>query len=149
MNPLTLISILSTLGMLDAGYLLYTRIAGVSIACGPVFHGCNEVAASTYSVLFGVPLSAWGLLFYISMFKLAIHMRYQLLERVGLGALRPYLSQMLLIAATLGVVSSAYFIYLQGFVINAWCMYCVFSACISVALFATTVWYLQTQKEIR
>jgi uncharacterized membrane protein len=97
------------------------------------------VAASSYSTLFGIPLSAFGLLFYLSIFKIALHMRYQLLEKVGLGMLRPFLPQMLLVASTLGFICSAYFTYLQAFVINAWCMYCVISACLSTIIFIATL----------
>lgn len=142
-QPLTLLSLLSFLGILDAGYLLYTRLAGVSIACGPVFQGCDTVAASSYSVLFGVPLSLWGLLFYITIFKIAFHMRVHLLEKIGLGFVRPLLPQLLVVAATLGLISSAYFTYLQAFVINAWCMYCVLSAALSVGIFVTTLFFIK------
>jgi uncharacterized membrane protein len=147
MYYLTLISTLSFFGMLDAGYLLYTRIAGVEIACGPVFHGCSTVAASRYSVLFGIPLSAWGLVFYVCVLTLVLSMRYQLLEKVRLGFVRPYVPQLLLVATTLGVVSSVYFIYLQAFVINAWCMYCVVSAVLSVSIFISTLLLLQKDFE--
>lgn len=138
---------LATFGMCDAAYLLYTRLAGLSIACGPLFHGCDQVAASSYSTLFGIPLSAYGLLFYISILKIALHMRFSLLERVGLGVVRAYLPHMLLIAVTLGGAFSAYFIYLQGVVIGAWCTYCLLSALTSALLFVTTVMLVRTKDE--
>jgi uncharacterized membrane protein len=146
MNYRIVTALLSLLGIADAGYLLYTRLAGVSINCGPVFHGCDTVAASSYSTMFGMPLSLYGLLFYAAILACVVAMHTRLLTFLRMEALRAYVPTLLLTASTLGVVSSAYFTYLQAFVINAWCTYCIISACISVCIF---VLVLLVQKETR
>jgi len=108
-----------------SGYLVVIRFVGEAPVCGPV-HGCETVTTSEYATVFGIPVAAYGL-------GLAIVL-------VGCAAVwwrradrRPLLlAYGLLLIATLGV---AYLTYLELFVINAICAWCVtFAASIIVAL---------------
>ena len=77
--------------------------------------------------MFGVPLAAWGVLFYLGIGFLAL--LYMDTKNLLIAKLIP-------IATTLGFISSAYFIYVQKFLIKAFCIYCILSAIVSTILFA-------------
>src|SRR3989338_7796178 len=97
----------------DAAFLLAKRISGAPIPCF-ITSGCDTVSKSPYSVLFCVPLSAWGVLFYLGIGFLAL--LYMDTKNLLIAKLIP-------IATTLGFLSSAYFIYVQKFLIKAFCIY--------------------------
>ena len=120
------IIILSLIGFTDAAFLLAKRISGAPIPCF-ITSGCDTVSKSPYSVMFGVPLSAWGMLFYLGIGFLAL--LYMDTKNLIVAKLLP-------LATTLGFLSSAYFIYIQKFKIGAFCIYCILSALVSTVLFA-------------
>ncbi|MFZ2831641.1 MAG: vitamin K epoxide reductase family protein [Minisyncoccia bacterium] len=116
---------LAFVGFIDASFLLAKRISGTPIPCF-ITSGCDTVSKSPYSVLFGVPLSAWGILFYLGIGFLAL--LYIDRKNLIVGKLIP-------LAGTLGFLSSCYFVYIQKFKIGAFCIYCILSAIISTLLF--------------
>lgn len=119
------IIILSLIGFTDAAFLLAKRLSGAPIPCF-ITTGCDEVSKSPYSVMFGVPLSAWGVIFYLGTGFLAL--LYMDTKKALVGALIP-------LATLFGFLSSCYFIYVQKFLIGAFCIYCLLSALVSVILF--------------
>jgi uncharacterized membrane protein len=126
-----IIMIAALIGLVDALYLFAHRISGEPLSCG-ASGGCNIVAASPLSVVFGIPLSLLGIIFYFGIIVLLF---------VRTHALRAYLEKIiayhnaLKLYATAGLLSSAYFTYLQAFVINAWCRYCILSAITTCIIF--------------
>jgi uncharacterized membrane protein len=100
------------IGLADSAFLFYKYITADPINCF-IFDGCNTVAKSPYSHVFGIPLPAFGLVFYGVM--------------VGVfGALlfikRRFMKQLFLLGGLVGFIFSLWFIYLQGFVIQAFCL---------------------------
>ncbi len=122
-------------GLIDALYLYSKSITGSPLSCS-LIKGCNIVAASSYSKVFGVPLSLFGVFFYIGVLGL-----------VALSLYRPTptLRKLLFMVTIVGVLFSAYFTYLQAFVIQAFCQYCLISATTSLILFGLTAWYVRTR----
>jgi uncharacterized membrane protein len=108
-------TILALVGLAIAGYLLAVRLLGESPACGPV-KGCDTVAASEYATLFGLPVALYGVGF---SFVLAgacmvwtwVADRRALYAAYGLGLA--------------GIVAAVYLTYLELFVIEAICIWCV------------------------
>lgn len=101
-------------GLLIAGYLSWTRLSGGLPVCGPL-HGCETVALSPYSEIFGVPVAFLGVAFSLVLVGLALAWlrrqdRRTLLSLYGLGLL--------------GVLFVAYMTYLELFVIGAVCVWC-------------------------
>jgi uncharacterized membrane protein len=124
------IVVLASIGALYSGYLAYARLIDSSITCG-IVEGCNVVASSPYSELFGViPLSYLGFIFYVDILLLGI-----LLFKND----RPSLYFTLLAFTSAGFLSSLYFIYLQAAVIKAYCIYCLMSAGTSTILFIVAI----------
>lgn len=128
---------LALIGFTDSAYLLAKRISGAPIPCF-ITSGCDTVSKSPYSVLFGVPLSAWGVIFYLGIGFLAI--LYIDTKNLIVAKLIPF-------ATTIGFLSSLYFVYVQKFLIGAFCIYCILSALISVALFALGIMVYRNLKQ--
>lgn len=110
--------VLGLIGLAVSIYLLYAKLNNAFVICG--VSTCGVVNSSKYSYLLGIPVSAYGVLFYLSIIGLLILKKYKLL----------------FILSILGVIFSAYLTALEIFVIHAWCQWCVLSAWLTLALFA-------------
>lgn len=123
------IIILALVGFADAAFLLAKRISGAPIPCF-ITSGCDTVSKSPYSALFGVPLSAWGVIFYLGIGFLAL---------LYLDTKNLIVARLIPVATTLGFLSSLYFMYVQKFLIGTFCVYCILSAIVSTVLFVLGV----------
>ena len=117
--------VVSFIGFLDASYLAAKHYLGTPINCS-IFEGCNQVASSPYAVVFGLPVSLYGVIYYLVVFIGTV-------VALDLGSRGIFRAVALVTIA--GLIASAYFTYLQGFVIGAWCLYCLGSAVTSTVLF--------------
>lgn len=122
-----LIGILAFFGLADSIYLTQSELSGTPLICNiQNLSGCNVVAASQYSHVFGIPLAEFGVLFYAVIFILAA------LELVIFDQL---LRRVLQASALVGFVASLYFTLIQIFFIGAFCIYCGASAIIALLIF--------------
>lgn len=114
-------------GMADSAYLTQHELSGTPLLCNiGNLSGCNVVASSQYSHIFGIPLAEFGILFFSVVFVLAaleIVLFDQLLRR-ALQAL-----------SLIGLLSSLYFTFVQAFLIGAFCIYCFASALSTLLIF--------------
>lgn len=112
--------ILAFFGLSDSVYIAQTEAANIPLLCNVNnLSGCNIVAASRYSHLFGIPLATYGVIFFGILFVLAA------LELVIYNrSLRRLLQGISLI----GFMVSLYFTFVEIFVIRALCIYCLVSA---------------------
>ncbi|MCK5026807.1 MAG: vitamin K epoxide reductase family protein [Candidatus Pacebacteria bacterium] len=120
--------VLSALGLLIAGYLTVRHFQHAQIGVCPVFgDGCDIVTSSKYSVLFGfLPLALLGVFYYLTIFT--AQTIYAFSGNKTVLEFSAYIS-------TMGALFSVYLLYLQGFVIGAYCFYCVSSAIVSLLIF--------------
>lgn len=120
------ILILAFFGLADSIYLTQSELSNTPLLCNiQNFSGCNVVAASQYSHIFGIPLAEFGILFYATVFVLAaleIVLFDQLLRRALQGI------------SLVGIISSLYFSFIQVFLIGAFCIYCLASAIIALLI---------------
>ena len=128
-------ALVSLLGLADAIYLTVEHITGQSVRC-TIVAGCQEVLSSSYSVLFGLPLAAIGAAAYFSVFSLAT------LAAFGYR----FAGQLLLPLVAVMCISSIWLIYIQAFVIRAYCQYCLLSAAVSFVLTILVFWGWRTGK---
>jgi uncharacterized membrane protein len=106
---------LALLGLAIAGYLTFVHFDGGDPVCLAGGGGCSKVQESDYAELAGVPVPVIGLLGYL-----------MVLASAGLAGDR---GRMLGLFATLiGFGFSVYLTYLELFVIDAICQWCVASA---------------------
>jgi uncharacterized membrane protein len=116
-------AIISLLGLADALYLTVEHVTGQSVRC-TIVAGCSEVLSSQYAVVAGVPLALIGAAAYFSVFSLATLGAFG--YRFAATLLTPLVLLMFLF--------SLWLIYLQAFVIHAFCQFCLFSAAVTTAL---------------
>ncbi len=94
---------------------------------------CETVNTSKWSTLAGIPVAAWGVLFYIDVFAIAmVGTSARLEENLAI-------SIALVAQAAFGVIFSAWLTYLELFVIDAICIWCVGSALIVTAILIVSV----------
>ena len=120
---LIVIAVVSLGGLADAIYLAIEHITGQSVRC-TIISGCSEVLSSSYAVVGGYPLASIGALAYFTVFSLAI---------LALFGYR-IASQLLILLVLAMCIVSLWLIYLQAFVIHAFCQFCLLSAIITFSL---------------
>ncbi|MEL6815535.1 MAG: vitamin K epoxide reductase family protein, partial [Cyanobacteria bacterium J06598_3] len=64
-----LIGIIAAVGASGTGYLTAVKLMGSAAACGS---GCGKVLSSPWASVFGLPLTLFGALAYLSMLVLAV-----------------------------------------------------------------------------
>lgn len=127
---------LSFLGFVDSVYLAAKHYLGGPLNC-TISEGCDKVAASAYAVMLGLPLGLWGALYYVAIFLSVI---------AYLDTRRDWIYVCAAGFTFIGFLFSLWFVYLQIYVIEAICQYCMFSAATSTLLFILAVTSL---KDIR
>lgn len=130
------IAVVAAFGVADASFLSYYSLAELPIPCS-YFEGCNEVAQSPYAKVFGIPLALFGVAFYAFVLALAL-LILRRPNRLAVRALQAF--------GFLAFVLSGYFMYLQAFVIGAFCIYCIMSAIFSTAIFILSL-FLRPETE--
>ena len=122
------IALLSLVGVFIATYLLLHKLGVIgTLACGT--GSCGTVQASPWAVFLGVPVPAWGVAGYASIFILSFAGL-----RPGLAGSRP-LGLALVGFCAVAFVFSAYLTAIEAFVIHAWCRWCVASAIVATLIF--------------
>jgi uncharacterized membrane protein len=119
-----LAAVVSLVGVLDASYLTIEHLSGNSVRC-MIVTGCDEVLQSSYATLpGGVPVAALGAVAYFTVFSLAT------LSAFGYDFARRLLAPLVAVM----FLATLWFLYLQAFVIRAFCVYCLLSAAVTTAL---------------
>ncbi len=129
--------VLSLVGIADAGYLTYEKYTGIIPPCTSGFQ-CEAVLSSPYASLFGIPLSVFGLLYYLLVCSLAIWHVLQLEQK----ALRYKAITFLTIVTIGGFGFSLYLVFIMAILLQAWCVYCLISASTSSLLCVITQLYI-------
>jgi len=127
-----IIGMLALIGVFVSTYLTLYKFGYIgSLQCA--VGSCETVNTSRWATFFGLPVAAWGLGFYVSALALVvvgIQERYADSRALSLA----------LVALTgWGVLFSGWLTYLELFVIDAICIWCVTSAVIVLVMFAVSV----------
>ena len=131
MNPVAILYAFGIIGLLDTSYLIYHKINGTDVAC-PFLpkEWCRTVQRSSYSKTLGIPNSYAGFAMYAAILLFTY--------LYGTESAAFWLIQAIV---TFGFLFSMYFTYIQGFVLKAFCTWCIISAINFTAMFAA-VWFL-------
>lgn len=127
--------VLAALGVAVSGYLTWVHYSGVLALCAGA-GGCEQVQASRYAMVAGLPVALLGLALYLGLLGLSIGRALPKRSTSGLVSLA------LFGLALVGTLYSAYLTYLELFVIRAICPWCVTSALLVTALCALSIWDL-------
>jgi uncharacterized membrane protein len=115
-------TVVAALGIGVAGYIAIVESGGGAPVCVAGGGGCETVAESSYSHLFGVNIAVFGVLGYVLLLSAAL-LRGDLGRMGGFGV------------ALAGFGYSVYLTYLEVFEIEAICQWCVASATLMTILF--------------
>ncbi len=114
---------IALVGLADASYLTVMHLTGDDVACGPG-GGCSAVLSSAYASIGKIPTAGFGALAYFVAFSCATLVAFGYLRaRIALNLL-----VLLMFAASLGLL------YLQAFVLHAFCPFCLLSAALTFLL---------------
>jgi uncharacterized membrane protein len=115
----TIAAVVSLAGLADATYLTVQALTGETLVCGGSTD-CFRVLGSSYARVGGIPLALFGTLGYFSAFSFATFAAF------GYSRARTFL--ILTIGAMFLV--TLWLLYVQAFLLHAYCRYCLFSAAI-------------------
>ena len=122
-----IVAALALAGILISTYLTLYKLGVIGeLTCS--IGSCETVNTSRWSVFLGIPVAAWGLLFYTDVFVFAVVGTLPRFET------EPLISVVLVAEAVIGVIFSAWLTYLELGVIHAICIWCVTSAAIVAAI---------------
>jgi uncharacterized membrane protein len=135
-----IILILAFCGLSDSLYLAQHEASGTPLLCNVTnLSGCNVVAASEYTHLFGISLAEYGVIFYALIFIIAA------LELVVFDQL---LRRGIQVASLIGVIASLYFTCIEVFILKTLCIYCLTSAIIALLVFIFSCFIEPIRKKV-
>ena len=133
MSKRQIMALLSLAGLFLGAYLTLYHYGYIgSLACN--VGSCEKVQNSRWAMFLGVPVALWGVGFYVTMLVLTVAGMQERYED------SPKLAAALVALTGWGVVFTAWLNYLEGFVIHAWCEFCLGSAALVLLLFVTAWW---------
>lgn len=120
-------ALVSAAGVAVTGYLTYVHVIGGEVACigGG---GCQEVQASRYASIFGLPIVYLGLAFYLTSLLLGLG------GALDLRGWRRWSVPALFVLTLAGAIFSLYLTGLQYFVLHSFCGWCLTSAVLAMSL---------------
>jgi uncharacterized membrane protein len=127
------------IGLIVSGYLSYVKLVDVPMVCagGGVFN-CDVVQNSAYSRIFNIPIAWLGFAMYITVGTLLLlQNRSEFMREFG---------GMLIFGVVLfAFVYSMYLVYLQFFVLQALCQWCLMHEANMTVLFVVTCFRLKNE----
>jgi len=116
----TAVAIVAVVGLADATYLTVQALTGETLSCGGS-PDCFRVLGSSYARLGGIPVAMLGALAYFTVFTFATFAAF--------GYARA--PKFLVFIAGAMFLMTLWLLYVQAFLLHAYCRYCLFSAAIT------------------
>ena len=116
----TAVAIVAVAGLADATYLTVQALTGETLSCGGS-PDCFRVLGSSYAKVKGIPVALIGALAYFSAFTFATFAAFGY-ARAG---------KFLALIVGMMFLSTLWLLYVQAFLLHAYCRYCLFSAAIT------------------
>ena len=115
-----IVAIVAVAGLADATYLTVQALTGETLSCGGS-PDCFRVLGSSYAKVGGVPVALLGAFAYFCVFAFATFAAF------GYARARTFL------IPTIGAMflATLWFLYVQAFLLHAYCRYCLFSAALT------------------
>lgn len=110
--------IFSLAGFFDSAYLTILHYKHVIPPC-TISLGCEKVLTSQFATILGIPLGVFGSLFFLTLIFLLL-----------LG-----LNKYFKLLTLAGVVVSLVLLYIQAFILHAYCQYCLLVEAIIFSIF--------------
>lgn len=132
-----LVLIIAIVGFSDATYLTVEHYSGVIPPCS-IIGGCEKVLTSSYSSIFGIPVSLTGSIYYL-LIAIGCIVFLESKHITKLAVHRTELLKFSLFLTIPGLLASIWFTGLQMFVLHSYCVYCLGSALVTTILCILTV----------
>ncbi|HET6890855.1 MAG TPA: vitamin K epoxide reductase family protein [Pyrinomonadaceae bacterium] len=116
-------AIVALIGLADSIYLAVEHVSGRSVKC-TIVTGCSEVLSSPYATVRGIPLALIGAVAYFATFSLATLAAFNY----------RYTGKLLALLVSMMFLTTLWLLYLQAFVIRAYCQFCLLSALVTTVL---------------
>jgi uncharacterized membrane protein len=116
----TIVAIVAVAGLADATYLTVQALTGETLSCGGS-PDCFRVLGSSYAKLGGIPVASLGALAYFGVFTFATFAAFGY----------PRAPKFLALIAGAMFLMTLWLLYVQAFLLHAYCRYCLFSAAIT------------------
>ena len=112
-------AILALSGLADATYLTVQALSGETAVCGGSAD-CFRVLGSAYAKLGGIPVAGFGVVGYFAVFAFATFAAF------GYARACTYFA----VAVCVMFLGTLWFLFVQTFLLHAFCRFCLFSAAI-------------------
>jgi uncharacterized membrane protein len=123
-----LAALIALAGVFVALYLMLYKLGYIgTLACA--VGSCETVQTSKWATFLGLPVAAWGVAYYVAILGIS------LAGLMPAFSERRSVSQLLVVVTGVGLLFSLWLTYLELFVIDAICQWCVISAILATALF--------------
>jgi uncharacterized membrane protein len=117
-------SVLSLIGLADSIYLTIHHYTARSVPCS-IVEGCEKVLTSQYATFWGIPIAIFGAISYL----------FALIWSVLASFGKTLFWYVFLFQTSLMAAYSVWLVYLQWFVIESFCQFCLLSAFVCFTLF--------------
>ena len=126
------------IGFADSSFLAMKHYLALPVPCF-IVQGCDIVTTSRFSMIGPVPLAVLGMLYYLVVIILAVAYFDSKKKNILL-----FLAKF----SVIGFATSVYLVYLQAFILHAFCLYCLISATTSTLLFLIGVSVLLLERRV-
>src|SRR5262252_351207 len=116
----TAVAIVAMVGLADATYLTVQALTGETLSCGGS-PDCFRVLGSSYSKVGRIPVALIGALAYLNVFTFATFAAF------GYARAGKFVALMV----GMMFLGTLWLLYVQAFLLHAYCRYCLFSAAIT------------------
>lgn len=129
--------ILSFLGFFDATFLSIIHYKNITPPC-TITQGCERVLSSKFAVIYGIPLSDFGIFYFLAsiFLNVLIFQHFQ----------NSWLRKTFMIFNISGVAAAVILLYLQFIVLKALCQYCMLVELILFLSFYFSILLLKSNK---
>jgi uncharacterized membrane protein len=128
--------IIIILGFVDATYITIERFMNKIPPC--TLSECGTVLTSSYSEILGIPVSLLGAIYYLVLI---------ILFMIHFDTKKEVYLQFAFHFTIFGLLFSLYFLFVQAFVIKAFCQYCLVSNTTSIILFIISFFIIKKHKK--
>lgn len=119
-----LAAVVALVGLADSIYLTVHHYTAEPLPCS-IITGCEQVLTSSYAEIAGIPLAIFGAIAYLTAFLLAV-----LSVRRNRTAWNLFGVQVVIMS-----VFTGWLLYIQAYIIEAFCQFCLISAATTFTLF--------------
>lgn len=131
--------IVALLGFIDASYLTIEHFKNSIPPCF-IVSGCDTVTRSIYSTVGPIPVALLGALYYFTICLLLF---------TALESKKDKPARLAFLLTPFGLLASGYFLFVQAFLLKAYCLYCLGSITTSTILFMLAVIADQMHKKLK